>query len=289
MALVMPIGIWVVSVGAAVALCFVPLFDLLGLESALVMGVVLGIGSALRTDHAFATGRVGRPLDPSRGGPPSGDFFRLLAGHLALLVPTAGVLGLNALRVPNCDPVQGLVFWGVIPAVSIVVGHSLAWLAGAWAARRSLRLLIVAGIVFADVAWFGWRLAWEPSIMGYTLLLGWFPGSLYDEAVQVTPALLWYRLLCLLGAGIVVLGVELIWRRRAGHRLSPWAWGLGAVVNVFSGAWLARGAMGIHLDKADVVDELGGTVETEHFFIHYDPRRIDAQRLPELIEDHEYR
>lgn len=289
MARALPIAVGLGSVGVAVALCFVPLFNLLGLESALVMGVVLGVGALLLTDHALATGRVGHPLDPLRGGAPAPDFFGLLPRHLALLLPTAAVLSLNALRVPNCDPVQGLVFWLLIPAVSIVVGQGLAWLAGAASRRRGVRLLIAGGLVLADLAWFAWRLAWQPSIMGHTLLLGWFPGSLYDEAVQVTPALLWYRLLCLLAVGAVVLGVELAWRRRVGRALAAPAWGLAAVLAVFGGAWLARGAMGLHLDKDRVIEELGGTVETEHFFIHYDPRRIDGEHLPQLIEDHEFR
>lgn len=289
MARTLPIAVGLGSVGVAVALCFVPLFDLLGLESALVMGVVLGLAALLLTDHALATGRVGHPIDPLRGGSPSEDFFALLPRHLALLLPTGGVLLLNALRVRNCDPVQGLVFWLLIPAVSIVVGQGLAWGAGAVAVRRLPRLVLALGLVLADVCWFAWRLAWEPSIMGHTLLLGWFPGSLYDEAIQVTPALLWYRLLCVLFVGAVVLGVELAWRRRVGRALAPWAWGVAAVLVVFGGAWLSRGAMGLHLDKARVIEELGGTVETEHFFIHYDPRRIDAEHLPQLVEDHEFR
>jgi len=289
MARVLPILVGLGCVGVAVALCLVPLFNLLGLESALVMGVVLGIAALLLTDHALATGRVGHPGDPLRGGSPAADFFALLPRHLALLLPTGGVLLLNALRVRNCDPVQGVVFWLLIPAVSIVVGQALAWAAGAIAVRRAPRLLIALGILLADLGWFAWRLAWEPSIMGHTLLLGWFPGSLYDEAVQVTPALLWYRLLCLLLVGVIVLGVELSWRRRVGRALAPWAWGLASVLTLAAGAWLARGAMGLHLDKARVIEELGGTVETEHFFIHYDPRRIDAEHLPQLIEDHEFR
>lgn len=289
MARALPLVVWLASVGVAVALCFLPLFDLLGLESALVMGVVLGLGSLLLTGHAITTGRVGAPLDPLRGGSPARDFFALLPRHLALLLPTAGVLALNALRVRNCDPVQGLVFWALIPAVSIVLGQALAWLAAALVRHRLARIGLALGLVLADVAWFGWRLAWEPSIMGHTLLLGWFPGSLYDEAIQVTPALLWYRLLCLMGVGLVVLGVELAWRRRVGRDPVPWAWGLGLLGLASTGAWLARGHMGIHLDKADVIEELGGTVETEHFIIHYDPRRIDAQHLPQLVEDHEYR
>ena len=281
--------VWLACTGTAVILCFVPLFDLLGLESALVMGVVLGLASLGLTARAISTGQVSGPLAPQRSGSPSRDYFRLLPRHLALLLPAAGVLALNALRVRNCDPVTGLVFWLLIPGVSIVVGQTLAWLAAGLVRHRAARIGVALGIVLADLAWFGWRLAWEPSIMGHTLLLGWFPGSLYDEAVQVTPALLWYRLLCLLGCGLVVLGIETVWRRRAGHDTVPWTWGLGALGLAFIGAWLARGTMGLHLDKADVIEALGGTVETEHFTIHYDPERIDAQHLPQLVEDHEFR
>jgi len=286
---VLPRLIWLAVVVAAVILCFIPLFDLLGLESALVMGVVLGLASLALTAHAIGSGQVPRPLASERTVSPSGDFFRLLPRHLALLLPTAGILALNAVRVRNCDPLTGLLFWLLIPAVSVVIGQSLAWLAAAVARRPSVQGGVAVAILLADLAWFGWRLAWEPSIMGYTLLLGWFPGSLYDEAAQLTPTLLWYRLLCLMACGVVLLSVELLWRRRSGHRQAPWAWGLAVVGASLAAAWLVRGELGLHLDKADVIEALGATVESEHFTIHYDPQRIDAEHVSELIEDHEFR
>lgn len=285
----LPVGVWGSSVAVAAVLCFVPLFDLLGLESALVMGVVLGLAAMLLTDDAFASGRVSLPLDPLRSRPPGRDFFRLLAGHLGLLVPTAGLLALNALRVRNCDPLLGVAFWALIPAVSIAVGQSLVWGAAALAPRRAARLGLALLVVLADAAWFGWRLAWEPSIMGHTLLLGWFPGSLYDEAIHVTPALLWYRLLCGGLVAVVVLGVDLAWRRRVGREQAPWVWALAISSLVLGGAWLARKHHGVGLVQADVVEELGATAETEHFRIHYSPKSVDAARLPQLIEDHEFR
>ncbi len=273
----------------AAGLCFVPLFDLLGLESALVMGVVLGLAAVGLTDDALASDRISLPVDPLRARPPARDFFTLLPRNLLLLVPTAGLLTLNAARVRNCDPLLGATFWLLIPGVSIAVGQALVWGAAAVAPRRGLRLALVVGVLLLDLAWFGWRLAWEPSIMGHTLLLGWFPGSLYDEAISVTPALLWYRLLCLGASGLIVLAVDLAWRRRAGRETAPWAWAVAIGLVVWGGAWAGRKHHGVGLTQADVIEELGATVETEHFRIHYSPAAVDGPRLAQLVEDHEFR
>jgi tetratricopeptide (TPR) repeat protein len=278
-----PVIVWVLSVVVPAVLCFLPLFNLLGLESALVMGVVLGLGAMLVTDSALTAGLPTALPTPGRA------FFALLPRNLALVLPGLVLLGANALRVRNCDPVQGLAFWLLIPVVSIAIGQGLVWGANLVTQRRALRLGLALGAVALDAAWMVWCLANEPSIMGHSLLLGWFPGSLYDEAIHVPTALKWYRFLCVGGLGIGILGTELRWRQRTGREVGPWLVGLVAVALPWVWIWIGREARGIGLDRADVAKALGGRVETEHFIIHYDPKVIDADGVALLVEDHEYR
>ena len=115
--------VWVAGLTfAAAVMAFVPLFQLVGYESAAAVGVIAGIGSVFLTLHARDSGVVDGPLE-SDGGIDS--FGRLLLVHWShLLIPLA-ILGLNALRVTSCDPWGGLAFWGLIPPVSVLIGQTV--------------------------------------------------------------------------------------------------------------------------------------------------------------------
>lgn len=270
----------------ALVLCFVPLFDLLGYESAAVLGAVLGVLVLVRTARRFDTGRLAPPLDPRRSQGPLDDFLALLPQHLLLLVPPAAILLLNALRIRNCDIGLGLTFWGVIPAVSIVAGQALAFgvaVLPRW--RTPAALLVLPGQVGA----FLWRLAWEPPIAGHTWTIGWFAGSIYDEALSLPRALLWARLGVLAGAALLVLGVEVAWRLRGGRRLGPVLPLLLLSLATVGFLHHQRHALGIEQDQASVQAALGGHVQTEHFDIWYDPASLDAEGRALLVQDHEFR
>ena len=272
-----------------VALCFTPLFNLIGYESAAVMGIAVGLGSAFLTLRALRTGALQPPLDPARATSPAADFCGFLPRSLGLVLPPLALLGLNAARVRNCDPALGGEFWLLIPVVSAVLGQGLAWLAAAVTAARWGRVALVAGVLVADLGWFLWRLATQPPITGHGLLFGWFAGSIYDEDLSVPGHLWWVRLTLLGLVACVVLGTERAWRRRSGRPSRAAAWGLVAFAVPTLYAVATAEAHGVALDREDIIAELGGTVETEHFFIHYDPSEVQGERLELLVEDHEFR
>ena len=103
---------WLFSVAAAVLLCFLPLTSVLGYESSAVMGVVLGIAAMRLTTIELRqlTSRArARALEE-----PMHWWLDRLGARLLIAVPPGGVLLLNALRVQNCDPFAGLMFWLLI-------------------------------------------------------------------------------------------------------------------------------------------------------------------------------
>ena len=268
----------------AAVLCFVPLFDLLGYESAAAMGAVLGLTVLVRTAWAFDRGRLPSPL--SGPGGPLEAFLALLPGHLALVVPPALVLLLNALRVKNCDLSLGLAFWGLIPAVSVVAGQALAFaVSGLPRARLAAALLLVS----AQTGAFLWRLATDPPIAGHTWTIGWFAGSIYDEALELPTALVWARAGVLLGSLAIVLALELWWRARGAGRPHRAAVGLALVLLGLGALHARRADLGIQHDQDSVKAGLGGRLESEHFVIWYDPTSLDEEGRRRIVEDHEFR
>jgi len=270
--------------GAALALCFTPLFNLLGYESSAAMGVVLGITAMLMTIGEVRSGRRTGPLDLRQS--PIDGFFRAAPARLLLTLPPLLILGANALRVRNCDPLSGLAFWFVIPLFSALFGHGLGWLS--LAVSRWPRTLGL-GLIAANSAIFVYRLIVEPPIQGYHWLFGWFAGSIYDEALSLPQSLVFYRLMLATELSFGLLLLELWWRRRA-HRplglvLQLSLLTLGAVIGLRSVAQ----DQGVGIDRAFIQAELGGEAESEHFTIHYDPAALSAERLALLIDDHEFR
>lgn len=283
-------GGWLVAAGLAVALAFVPLFNLVGYESAATFGVVLGLVAAGLTIHAVRSGRVDPPLAGERRRSPAEDFGRLGVVHLGLAVGPLVVLSLNGLRVPNCDWVEGFAFWGLIVGPAILIGQTTGWVATALAPDRRIAPWIVGlGLPVADGAVLVWHLATQPPIVGHQWLLGYFGGSIYDEALAVPTSLVAFRVLNILAVVAVVGAIQAIWKLRDGRR-AHWTIALVAVA-VIAGAvgFTQRAQFGIAIDRDHIVDELGGTVETEHFVIHYPETSRFIERREEMIRDHEFR
>ena len=276
---------WLGSIGGGLLLCNLPLFDVLGMESAAAAGLIGGLGALCLALTDLKKGPS--PIDPGRHQSPVVGMARALPASLALLAPPFLLLLANGLRVRTCDYGAGLDFWLVIPLVSVVIGQTLGWVVASLS--RRWRWTLALGFLGAELLAFGWRLAFEPPIVGYSLLFGWFPGSIYDEALNLPGALRWYRAMGLLFCLAAAFALELRWR---GGRGLGWS-GAAVAVLAFGGlgsavAW--RGdKLGFSIDRAQIIEELGAQVETEHFIITYSPSALGPAQVALIKEDHEYR
>lgn len=283
-------GAFVATALVGLASCFLPLVDLVGYESAAVFGGVGGIAAMLLTLHAIDRRVVAGPLDAERIESPGADFFVLLARHQALLVAPLVFLSLNALRVVNCAYGVGLAFWLTIPAASIVVGQMSGWLAAAiFPGNMRRQLVFCAAAVLVSAALPLAHLALEPSIVGHQLFLGYFSGSIYDEALSLPASLAWYRVMHLIGAAALLAVLEARFRY---ERRRPARWLVVAAVIAALGAaliWWHRQDLGIAIDRAYIEETLDGRLETEHFVIHYPRTRGFLKQHDKLAEDHEFR
>lgn len=269
----------------ALAMCFMPLFNLLGYESAAATGAVIGFIALIRTARRVEQGHISPLLDMSRPVGPTADFRRLLLEHLALIPLPMLLLALNALRVQNCDLALGARFWLVIPTGAVLIGQSVAWAA---AVLPRFRLLAALSIVLVELAAFGYRFAWQPPITGHQWFIGYFSGSIYDEALAMPSSLLWFRALNLCLAVAIVLGVEVAWRRRTARPVRHHVAGVALAVACFFSISGQRFEHNITVTRQDAIDTLGGHLQTEHFDIYYDPGSVDQDMVPLLGEDHEY-
>jgi hypothetical protein len=305
--------VWIVAaVAVALALGRLPLFNVLGYELALaasafasLCGLYLGAALARQLARIPAMDRV-RPTDPGFALGQSALGAAVLSVGVALIPGL--IAAVRGIWTPTCDWWFGIRAYLLMPVVSAalagVLGHAIAVLAGTrapaqdrwWKPHRSTVYAYLPVLVLALAGL--WRFYSAPPVFIYNALIGYFPGNLYDENVQLGEPLLWSRLEQLLVV-LAALGALATWldvpnfrvarRPRPMERriLAP----VFAVLCLGGAGYLHHegGRLGYAVDASDIEEVLDGRVETAHFVIHY-ARTPDIEKDIELIaRDHELR
>lgn len=204
-----------VALATGLLLCSVPLLGVWGVESALVLGLVMpwvvAVGAAHRA-AVVARARAARVRDSDRAddldsmdNPP----WPTLAGVVAraagwLMIPWA-CIALNMTRVRNCELGQGLAFHLLGPGMGVVLAAVSATALGAWLRRPRLAIAAAIALPCADIAWALARFWASPEIFFYGHTFGYFPGTFYDRGRSIELAYVWFR------------GLTLAW-------MVAWAW-----------------------------------------------------------------
>jgi hypothetical protein len=291
-----------VLTASTLGLAFVPLFNTLGFEFALVMALLGSIASA---DLGCALVRQARALlGETAPGRPGALLWALLwqgaALHTGLLTVPLLLIALNGLRVSTCDWTFGLLCYLLMTVLSAVIATATGLTAALlWGHRTRLaavtaQLAIVLSVLLSLAAFYG-----APPVFSYNPFVGYFPGNLYDEAISLGPPLYWSRAAQLATIGLVLalcaaaldlpgLRLRLRGRRPAGRRLEA---GLVALISAAAALplWLSSGQLGFAITGPDIQEALGGRHDTEHFTIFYPPVSEIARDIERIAEDHEFR
>jgi hypothetical protein len=299
------VRMWVAaSVAFGIVMSLYPLVGVLGFELALftsalatLIGVDLG-GALVRRAQTAPPLPLAGPASPLRV---VGDLWLRAAGIAAAVAVVPGVIAaIHGIWAPTCDWWFGIQTYLAMPLASAVLfaglGVAVALVTGPRGvfARVAplLAVLVLAG-------WGLWRFYAAPPVFSYNPIIGYFPGNLYDEHVQLSMPLFWARLETLAWVvGLLALaaarldaprfrvGVREV--RPRGMRASAW---ITAVVGLTAAVVLrlASGRLGHGIDADDISRELAGRIETAHFVIDY-ARTPDIEReLPIIVADHEFR
>lgn len=264
-------------------------FDALNYFSSLAVALlgapVAAMAGARAAQHARHAGRLAHSL--------------ARAARLGAILAAAPlvVLGLNALRVRNCDLPEGVAFYLAGAGFSLVFAATVGGLAGLatrrGAAGAALALAIWAVWVGRDVA----RLYFEPPIFAYDAFVGFFSGALYDDLIRLDGRLAFLRADNALLLGALIALAAAAWDAAEGRlRLSRlreapgrrWAWVVGLTI-----AWATlfglRGATGVELGREEIQEALGGHVSGDGVELYYDAATIPEAEARRLLQDQEFR
>jgi tetratricopeptide (TPR) repeat protein len=266
-------------------LCALPLFSVIGSESALALGLLLSPFSAV------VALRVGLC---AQGKATSQLLVEVVGLSWLFLATPLSLLALNALRGQACDPWSGLAFMALGPWPSVTLGA----LIGATASLFPRPLLMLACALLLPLSNVG-RAAHDfvttPGIFAFGHLFGYFPGTLYDRQVDVPTA--WYTLRTLtivISAGLwtfVVLARDPESSRYAFARLARHPlWCAAVVLSAAVTFLMARKshALGHTTSSAHVAHKLGLAVESAHCRVVV-PSELSRNEAHGLAEECELR
>lgn len=164
----------------------------------------------------------------------------------------------------GCFSVNGLGFWIFYPLPSILFGAALGRLL-----RRmklpAVRTWTVTLLLLVAVGTWLIEFYTLPQVYFFNQVWGGWPGPIYDEAVILTPALLYFRM-------ITLLWVVLFWSAADLRRdtMNRWLFGLAAAALVMG--YMQLSEMGVISPRSRLKKELGSEKQTGHFTDYYDSR-----------------
>ncbi|MBT9557269.1 MAG: hypothetical protein IV100_14615, partial [Myxococcales bacterium] len=212
----------------------------------------------------------------------SEPFVHASLSALGLLVIPLLVVSAGAPWISNCDIPGGLRHYALGPLIGAVFGTGLGLFAGSFVSRRLATAAVVVvfvGLLLSNL----WHFYAEPPISAFNHFAGYWTGSVYDDTITVTPVWARFRLFTMLLGFALVGGAACI---RVFPGALGWALsGVGPVATVI--AFTSHGPF--DLRREDIAAALGGTLETEHFILHFPKGGPVARRIEALAADHELR
>ncbi|MBK9070468.1 MAG: hypothetical protein IPL79_05645 [Myxococcales bacterium] len=288
---------WAFGLGMALAIAMVfvqtPLLNTLGYEAAAALAVLGSLAGLLLA----ATAPTAAPFDAK-----SAAVTGAKRGAAGLLIVIASV-GLRGLWHPTCDLHQAMGWLALLPLPSLLLGAAagatVAYVVSELAVKPAWRpavSAIVALLVWLAIAGSAlWRVYHHPTARSYSPWVGYFPGNLYDELIEVPAALWWARLEQ--GAWALAALAACAWHRqrrvRSAITVGP-SVRVGRVALASTACAIAlashSGAHEYRLDRHDIARALGGVRENEHFSIYYEVADAEvAAAIDDIAREHEFR
>ncbi|MGH7890160.1 MAG: hypothetical protein ACRENF_06385, partial [Thermodesulfobacteriota bacterium] len=274
-----------VVVFVSLILLFFPLVGTLGFEFSLIMAFTLAFISVFVSAEHIT-------LDMSKKFGRDRRFSDLVSSifilNFLLLALPFGIGLINSAAKEDCYIKEGIVFFLLLPAVTVFFSASLGILLGTIFPKRGF--LLGALVLLSTIGFSLWKLYLNPPIFFYNTVIGFFPGPLYDEVIPVTFALVIYRL------GVVCWGLLflMVLKQMRGFKHNRVNWGsmlvIVILIPILAILQLKKEELGITYTRDYITKNfLSASLETEHFVIYYTPGTPEARDMTLIANDHEWR
>lgn len=273
----------------SIILLFQPLFNYLGFEFAAVIGFCSSIISASYTYIIF--NKTANKTERKK------ILYLLLAclklNYILLLIPFLLAL-INIFFVKNCSIFDGVLFFVLIPVISVFYSVSLSLFIYTFFHKYNLLILFFIFLIIILVSISDYFL--EPQLFVYNSFIGFFPGLVYDEELYISSSLILYRL-SIIAQSIIFISLANIFYQLQNNlsikekiKKIEYIRSLPILISfvflvVF---YFYKNELGIAADKDYVISSLGKTRKTENFIIYYSDKNIDDSKITNIAKQHEF-
>ncbi|QQS34569.1 MAG: hypothetical protein IPM56_09820 [Ignavibacteriales bacterium] len=251
-----------------------PLVGVLGYEFSVVNGLLLYLVSGTYT--IFLIRRNKEQKEVKKLLKPIGLFVLITFLIPFIIINTKTLLG------SGCSFTSGLSFYFVITLPSLFIGIVVGLISNFLLNRFQYLFFILITLVILSIPLI--EIYYYPQVYFFNPIIGFFPGTIFDEAVSVSLKLIVYRLINLIY--FIFIGcwiLKILLNQAAGSKAS-------IVAVIFFPAltfFLISPAQGFSTDLIRIKDHLNKTVTTDHFVIHYSDQ-IEKEKVELAAILHEY-
>lgn len=275
-----------------------PLFNYLGYEfSAAVALLTPWLCGYLTISFLKRRSRGAPPYDP---GTFRRDIGTALSWNLGMLVLPLAVATGSLFFVKNCSYIEGLLFYVLLPVVTVFFSVSLAAFCTVMFRRPGIVYVLVTLALLLQSLYIGYA---TPQIYSYNFIYGFFPGFSYDEVLVITPAMVSFRLLtAFLGLLLLLLGGMILGNARTGAGFLEKLSALRVIVTPGGNsllslalalslvlAWVYRIPLGFESSAEAIREALGAVYTTQHFRIYYSAKEFSPGEITRVGAEHEFR
>ena len=266
-----------------VTLAFVPLLAVHGVESALAMGLLLPPWAAATAASYVLRNRANRGIDLMFGG---------MGAGLLIWAVSAVILAVNALRVRQCAPGEGLAFIVFGPAIGCALGASVGVWVGASVRRARIAPLAAAAIPVGATLLGLWAFYATPTVYLFGAFAGYFPGAIYDDLVRLPTRYLTYRASIMVAVLALAVLFDALWdssvgalqlKSRVRSRLGAVLVSIG-VLSIVGASYWHGDELGHWVSEEYLVERLGKTEKGRRCIVHM-PRETSPEDARRLLED----
>ncbi|HQJ76309.1 MAG TPA: hypothetical protein PKW14_12045 [Bacteroidota bacterium] len=207
---------------------------------------------------------------------------------LLLLIPLLLSI-LNSIFVKNCSFIHGLLFFILIPVVTVIFSVSLSTFVYSFFNKYKRIILLIIFLLIIIFSFLEYYI--NPQLFIYNPLIGFFPGLMYDEELSITSSLIIYRFYIII-ISILLLSFAYIFYQidsnvkykikiyKLKHTLKkPLTIFLLLIIFFFH---FFSNELGITSSKRYIISKLGSEYQTEHFNIYYSSSNINTTNLKEI-------
>ncbi|MCL4549920.1 MAG: hypothetical protein M1495_15270 [Bacteroidetes bacterium] len=270
-----PLVLFIALILANLILIKLPLVGILGYEFSAVNAILLYLIGGVYIIHALLT-EIQNELEFLR-------IWRFNKNHLLAFVVIPFLIGLvSSFFFSKCPLLEGILFYLVITVPAYLLGVTFAYYSFALSKKYSYLFFFISFIILICLPLN--ELFFNPQVYFYNPVIGYFPGTIYDEEIRIDRLLVAYRIFNLSFVVVILCLAQLVRQKK----MLAKSFSLLIIVLVALTFSILKPLLFLSTDKESLNKRLHNTLSTDNFLIHYGNKSLFANRTNYVALLHEY-